>query len=107
MASYNVSYEVKRTVLAPRAGHAWTTDYGNPDEVEAFEWIYPYSPVHNVRRPIGGTRQYPAMLLTTGTLHVSLSAPTKPLHEVDELQSRHEQAALWPSNWLGMGWRRI
>ena len=51
-----------------RAGHAWTTDYGNPDEVEAFEWIYPYSPVHNVRRPIGGTRQYPAMLLTTGTL---------------------------------------
>ena len=48
------------------SGHAWTTDYGNPDEVEAFEWIYPYSPVHNVRRPLGGTKQYPAMLLTTG-----------------------------------------
>lgn len=47
-------------------GHAWTTDYGNPDKTEEFEWIHPYSPLHNVRRPAGGSQQYPAVLVTTG-----------------------------------------
>ena len=47
-------------------GHAWCSDYGNPDTLEGFEWVYPYSPLHNVRRPTGGSRQYPAMLITTG-----------------------------------------
>ena len=50
-------------------GHAWTTDYGNPDDSVAFEWIYPYSPLHNVRVPVGGSAQYPAMLITTGAPH--------------------------------------
>lgn len=36
------------------------------EKVDEFEWIYPYSPLHNMRRPAGGTRQYPAMLITTG-----------------------------------------
>jgi prolyl oligopeptidase len=47
-------------------GHAWVTDYGDPDKAEEFSYIYPYSPLHNVRQPVGGTRQYPAVLLTTG-----------------------------------------
>ena len=47
-------------------GHAWTSDYGNPDHAEDFAYIHPYSPVHNVRAPAGGTRQYPAMMITTG-----------------------------------------
>lgn len=48
------------------AGHAWTTDYGNPDDPEAFKYIYPYSPIHNVVPPSSGTRNYPAVLVTTG-----------------------------------------
>lgn len=42
------------------------TDYGDPDEPEAFAYIRPYSPLHNVRPPADGKGQYPAMLLATG-----------------------------------------
>ncbi|GFR49589.1 hypothetical protein Agub_g11655, partial [Astrephomene gubernaculifera] len=47
-------------------GHAWTTDYGNPDDPDDFAAILPYSPLHNVRLPAGGSRQYPAFMLATG-----------------------------------------
>ena len=47
-------------------GHGWVPEYGNPDELEAFEYIYSYSPLHNVRIPEDGTQQYPSILLTTG-----------------------------------------
>jgi hypothetical protein len=47
-------------------GHAWITDYGSPDEAEEFAYIQPYSPLHNVTVPQGGSRQYPAMILATG-----------------------------------------
>ena len=47
-------------------GHAWTTDYGDPDQAEDFGWVYPYSPLHNVVPPEGGAGQYPAMILATG-----------------------------------------
>ena len=32
-------------------GHAWITDYGNPDVAAEFEYMLPYSPLHNVRVP--------------------------------------------------------
>ena len=47
-------------------GHAWCTDYGDVDNEEHFNWIIQYSPLHNVAVPSGGTKQYPAVLLTTG-----------------------------------------
>ncbi|EFJ43160.1 hypothetical protein VOLCADRAFT_119179, partial [Volvox carteri f. nagariensis] len=47
-------------------GHAWMTDYGDPDKASDFEYIFPYSPLHNVRIPTGGSRQYPAMIFATG-----------------------------------------
>jgi len=31
-------------------GWAWVPDYGSPDDPKAFEWIYAYSPLHNIRR---------------------------------------------------------
>jgi prolyl oligopeptidase len=43
-------------------GWAWVSDYGSPDDPEAFRWIYPYSPLHNIRK---GTK-YPAIMFTTG-----------------------------------------
>jgi prolyl oligopeptidase len=45
-------------------GHAWVTDFGNPDVTPDFHWLYKYSPLHNIpRKPQGG--QYPAILLLT------------------------------------------
>jgi prolyl oligopeptidase len=43
-------------------GHAWRSDYGDPDVKEEFEVLLKYSPLHNVRP---GTR-YPATMITTG-----------------------------------------
>ncbi|XP_064382801.1 prolyl endopeptidase-like [Halichondria panicea] len=45
-------------------GHAWVTDFGNPDKEDGFGWIYKYSPVHNISVP-PENQQYPAMLLLT------------------------------------------
>ncbi len=41
------------TALAPQftIGHAWVTDYGSADEAAEFEYLLPYSPLHNVRQP--------------------------------------------------------
>lgn len=46
-------------------GHAWITDYGNPDKKDDLEVLLSYSPLHNVAPVPGG--QYPAVLLTTGS----------------------------------------
>ena len=43
-------------------GWAWTSDYGSPDEPEAFETLRAYSPYHNIK---SGTA-YPPILITTG-----------------------------------------
>ncbi len=39
----------------------WIPEYGDPDKAEDFEWLYAYSPYHNVE---GGTN-YPACLVET------------------------------------------
>lgn len=44
-------------------GHAWCSDYGNPDNDEDYKYLIKYSPVHNVNKHKKG---YPAVLLTTG-----------------------------------------
>lgn len=49
------------------AGHAWETEYGDPDNKTDFEYLIKYSPLHNVRVP-AGTHQFPATMLTTGAL---------------------------------------
>ncbi|KAJ3091557.1 hypothetical protein HK102_000096 [Quaeritorhiza haematococci] len=42
-------------------GHAWVSDYGNPDKKEDFDVVIKYSPIHNVDEK----KVYPAVLLTT------------------------------------------
>jgi prolyl oligopeptidase len=42
-------------------GWAWASDYGRSDDPEAFEYLYAYSPLHNLQM---GT-EYPATLITT------------------------------------------
>ncbi|EJD43933.1 hypothetical protein AURDEDRAFT_65764 [Auricularia subglabra TFB-10046 SS5] len=42
-------------------GKAWTADYGDPDKPEDFDYIFPYSPLHNVPTD----KKLPAVLLMT------------------------------------------
>ncbi len=42
-------------------GWAWASDYGSSDDPEQFEWLYAYSPLHNLRPGIA----YPATFITT------------------------------------------
>ncbi|GMH44889.1 hypothetical protein BSKO_12846 [Bryopsis sp. KO-2023] len=46
-------------------GSAWTPYYGNPDDPKEFPSLYRASPLHNIQVPLGGSKQLPAMLLTT------------------------------------------
>ncbi|WP_049923404.1 prolyl oligopeptidase family serine peptidase [Halopiger djelfimassiliensis] len=41
-------------------GESWTTEYGDPDDPEAYEWLKEYSPYHNVE-----DREYPPVLFKT------------------------------------------
>lgn len=42
-------------------GESWTTEYGHPEDEEAFEYIREYSPYHNVEEGV----EYPATLFGT------------------------------------------
>ena len=44
------------------------SDYGSPDKADDFAVLYKYSPLHNVQPPGASSRQYPAVILTTGAL---------------------------------------
>ncbi|XP_065359890.1 prolyl endopeptidase [Calliphora vicina] len=46
-------------------GHAWCSDYGNPNEKEHFENLLKYSPLHNVHTPQSPKEEYPATLVLT------------------------------------------
>jgi prolyl oligopeptidase len=43
-------------------GHYWTTEYGSADNPDQFDYIYKYSPYHNVKANV----PYPAFLFVTG-----------------------------------------
>jgi prolyl oligopeptidase len=42
-------------------GWAWVSDYGSSDDPEGFEYLYAYSPYHNIK----SGAQYPATMVTT------------------------------------------
>jgi len=46
-------------------GHAWCSDYGNPDEKEHFANLFKYSPLHNVHIPLNPNQEYPSTLILT------------------------------------------
>ena len=43
-------------------GWGWVVEYGSSDDPEQFEYIYKYSPLHNIKNGVC----YPATLITTG-----------------------------------------
>ena len=38
-------------------GYAWVSEYGNPDEKESYENMIKFSPLHNVKVPVGEGNQ--------------------------------------------------
>jgi prolyl oligopeptidase len=65
-------------------GHAWRSDYGDPDRWEDFEYIKRYSPVHNVQ----SGRPYPHVLLLTSD-HDDRVVPLHSYKYIAQLQHTH------------------
>ena len=67
------------------AGAGWAYDYGTAeDSKEMFEYLYGYSPVHNVRKGVA----YPATMVTTGD-HDDRVVPAHSFKFAAELQDKH------------------
>jgi prolyl oligopeptidase len=68
------------------AGAGWAYDYGTSEESkEMFEYIYRYSPVHNVKNGV----EYPATLVTTGD-HDDRVVPAHSFKFAANLQEKQE-----------------
>lgn len=62
-------------------GHAWKSDYGDPDVKEDFDVLIKYSPYHNV----DSSKKYPAVLITTAD-HDDRVVPLHSYKFISELQ---------------------
>ncbi len=66
-------------------GHAWTSDYGSPENAEEFRYLLGYSPYHNLKRGVA----YPATLVTTGD-HDDRVVPAHSFKFAARLQECHK-----------------
>ena len=68
------------------AGAGWAYDYGTSDDSrEMFEYLYGYSPVHNVKDGV----EYPATMVTTAD-HDDRVVPAHSFKFAAELQDKHD-----------------
>lgn len=70
-------------------GHAWKSDYGDPDVEADFELVEKYSPLHNIRTNV----QYPAVLALSGD-HDDRVVPLHTLKYVASMQHANPESAL-------------
>jgi prolyl oligopeptidase len=75
-------------------GHAWRGDFGDPADAGDWATMAPWSPLHNVSPPPGGSRNYPAMLLTTG----DHDDRVPPLHSFKLAATLQHALAGWPAS---------
>ncbi|GIK16391.1 MAG: prolyl endopeptidase [Planctomycetota bacterium] len=66
-------------------GWAWTSDYGSPDDPEAFKTLYAYSPYHNLKSGV----EYPPTLITTAD-HDDRVVPAHSFKFAAALQAAHK-----------------
>lgn len=66
-------------------GHAWRSDYGDPDVAEDFKVLQGYSPLHNIK---AGTK-YPATMITTAD-HDDRVVPAHSFKYAAALQEAHK-----------------
>lgn len=65
-------------------GRYWTTDYGSSDDPEQFEYIYRYSPLHN----ISTDKEYPAVMATSAD-HDDRVVPAHSFKYIATLQDKY------------------
>jgi len=66
-------------------GRYWTVDYGSSEDPEQFEYLYRYSPLHN----ISAQKDYPAVLVTTGD-HDDRVVPAHSFKYIATLQEKYK-----------------
>lgn len=66
-------------------GWAWAGDYGSSDNKEEFDYLYKYSPIHNLKSGIN----YPATLVTTAD-HDDRVVPAHSFKFIATLQEKHK-----------------
>ncbi|KIH65107.1 peptidase, S9A/B/C family, catalytic domain protein [Ancylostoma duodenale] len=71
-------------------GATWIAEYGNPDDPEDFEFIYKYSPLHNIRFPKSG--QWPSTLMMTA----DHDDRVVPCHTLKYAATLYEKAKMHP-----------
>ncbi|HQF41308.1 MAG TPA: prolyl oligopeptidase family serine peptidase [Ignavibacteriaceae bacterium] len=66
-------------------GHHWAVEYGSSDNEEQFNYLYKYSPLHN----INGELNYPAVLVTTAD-HDDRVVPAHSFKYIATLQEKYK-----------------
>jgi prolyl oligopeptidase len=66
-------------------GGSWITDFGSSDDSTQFQYIYKYSPLHN----ISSTAKYPAVLVTTAD-HDDRVVPAHSFKYIATLQEKYK-----------------
>jgi prolyl oligopeptidase len=66
-------------------GHAWSSDYGTSDTKEGFDYLFKYSPLHNIRENIN----YPATLAFTAD-HDDRVVPAHSFKFMATLQAKYK-----------------